>query len=100
MVTRVSRFGGDWWVVPKRLIYIVIVLSILGVIAGGAGVYVWVYVNPFKGAPTDTASPMPVSTVSGRSCASIGSSSRPAAPARVGRGGGTGSVQGRVSRRA
>lgn len=56
MGTQTSRFDFDWWAVPKRLIYTVIVLLVLGVIAAGAGLYVWVYGNPFKGAPADAAS--------------------------------------------
>ncbi|HEV2706930.1 MAG TPA: hypothetical protein VGV59_13455, partial [Pyrinomonadaceae bacterium] len=56
MGTRTSRFDLDWWIVPKRLIYIVVALLIFGVVAGGAGVYLWVHGNPFKGAPLDPAS--------------------------------------------
>jgi hypothetical protein len=51
MVTKVSRFDTDWWVVQKRLIYIVSALLGVSLLAGGAGLYVWVYGNPFKGAP-------------------------------------------------
>jgi hypothetical protein len=56
MGTRTSRFDLDWWIVPKRLIYIVVALLIFGVVAGGAGVYLWVHGNPFKGAPVDSDS--------------------------------------------
>ena len=56
MVTRVSRFDLDWWVVQKKLIYVLVILLSLSVIAGGAGLYVWIYGNPFKGAPADAGS--------------------------------------------
>jgi len=50
MVTRISRFDADWWVVQKRLIYVVVIIASLAVVAGGCGLYVWLYGNPFKGA--------------------------------------------------
>src|SRR5256714_10848960 len=56
MATRVSRFDLDWWVVQKKLIYVLVILLSLSVIAGGAGLYVWIYGNPFKGAPADAGS--------------------------------------------
>lgn len=57
MVTRVSRFDVEWWVVQKRLIYIVVLLISLSLLASGAGVYVWLYGNPFKGVASDIGSP-------------------------------------------
>jgi hypothetical protein len=57
MVTRVSRFDADWWIVQKRFIYIAVILGALGVVAGCAGLYVWLYGNPFKGAPAAEGSP-------------------------------------------
>lgn len=51
MVTRVSRFDADWWIVQKRFIYIVVIIASLAVVAGGCGLYVWRYGSPFKGAP-------------------------------------------------
>src|SRR5438874_9820671 len=56
MVTRVSRFDLDWWVVQKKLIYVLVILLSLCVVAGGVGLYVWIYGNPFKGAPADAGS--------------------------------------------
>src|SRR5215212_9731635 len=50
MVTRVSRYDRDWWVVQKRLIYIAVIIASLAVVAGGVSLYVYVYGNPFKGA--------------------------------------------------
>jgi hypothetical protein len=49
MVTRVSRFDSDWWVVQKRFIYLAIILACLALVAGCAGLYVYLYGNPFKG---------------------------------------------------
>jgi hypothetical protein len=58
MVTKVSRFDTDWWVVQKRLIYVAVIIASLAVVAGGASLYVWLYGNPFKGAPAaESASP-------------------------------------------
>ena len=56
MVTRVSRFDNEWWVVQKRFIYIVIILAGLALFAGSAGLYVWLYGNPFKGVAADSNS--------------------------------------------
>lgn len=49
MDTKVSnRFDLEWWSVPKRLIYMGVALAVFSLAAGGAGVYLWVYGNPFK----------------------------------------------------
>ncbi|HLM58446.1 MAG TPA: fibronectin type III domain-containing protein [Pyrinomonadaceae bacterium] len=52
MTTRVSRFDLDWWVVQKRFVYAAIFFGGLLLLAGAAGLYVWAYGNPFRGAPT------------------------------------------------
>jgi hypothetical protein len=57
MVTRVSRFAGDWWVVQKRLIYVAVIILSLAVFAGGASAYVYLYGNPFKGAAEAESAP-------------------------------------------
>ena len=57
MVTRVSRFDGDWWIVQKRFIYIAVFVASLAVIAGGASLYVWAYGNPFKGSADAEGAP-------------------------------------------
>ena len=57
MVTRVSRFDADWWIVQKRFIYVAVIVASLAVVAGGAGLYVWVYGNPFKGAAEAEGAP-------------------------------------------
>src|ERR1044071_1069745 len=49
MVTRISRFDADWWVVQKRFIYIAIILACLAVVGGCVGLYVYLYGNPFEG---------------------------------------------------
>src|ERR1044071_7179654 len=53
MVTRISRFDADWWVVQKRFIYIAIILACLAVVGGCVGLYVYLYGNPFKGVAAD-----------------------------------------------
>ena len=57
MVTRVSRFDADWWVVQKRLIYIIAIAAALALMAAGAGLYVWAYGLPFKGAAEEAGAP-------------------------------------------
>ena len=57
MTTKTSRFDYEWLIVPKRLIYIVIILISLSLIAGGVGVYVWFHGNPFKSAAGETGAP-------------------------------------------
>jgi hypothetical protein len=57
MVTRVSRFDADWWIVQKRFIYIAAFVALLALVAGAAGAYVWVYGNPFKGVAADIGAP-------------------------------------------
>src|SRR5687768_15682396 len=57
MVTRVSRFDGDWWVVQKRFIYVAVIIASLVVTASGVGLYVWAYGNPFKGAAEAEGAP-------------------------------------------
>ncbi|MBA3240469.1 MAG: FecR domain-containing protein [Acidobacteria bacterium] len=58
MDTKVSRFKDlDWWIVPKRLIYIVAAIIALSLVAGGAGVYLWIHGNPFKGDAAEAGAP-------------------------------------------
>ncbi|HWW75997.1 MAG TPA: hypothetical protein VNZ44_11395 [Pyrinomonadaceae bacterium] len=57
MVTRVSRFDADWWIVQKRFIYIAVFLLALALLAGGVSLYVWFYGNPFKGVAADIGTP-------------------------------------------
>ena len=52
-----ARFYLDWWVVQKRVIYLLVTILTLSVVAAGAALYVWKYGNPFKnvGVVTDTS---------------------------------------------
>jgi hypothetical protein len=57
MATKNGRFDMDWWVVQKRLIYIIIGALVFVVLAGGAGLYIWKYGNPFASTKTTTDAP-------------------------------------------
>jgi len=48
MSTKTGRYVYDWWVVEKRMLYLLIALVILCGLAGGAALYVWRYGNPLK----------------------------------------------------
>jgi hypothetical protein len=45
---RTSRFAFDWWIIQKRLVYLIIAILAFCGLAAGAAVYVWKYGNPFK----------------------------------------------------
>ncbi|HYJ47702.1 MAG TPA: FecR domain-containing protein [Pyrinomonadaceae bacterium] len=57
MTSKNSRFDLDWWVVQKRQIYIIVSLVVFALLAGGAGLYVWKYGNPFSSPKTTTDAP-------------------------------------------
>ena len=57
IVSKGSRFEVEWLVLSKRMIYAGAFAALLLVAAAGAGVYVWVYGNPFK--KTDAESDAP-----------------------------------------
>lgn len=57
MSNRASRFDLEWWIISKRLIYFITTLIVLSVIIGGAGLYVWLYGNPFKSAEQTVQTP-------------------------------------------
>lgn len=57
MNTKSSRFDVEWWVVSKRVIYALIALLLVVIVAGGFGVYSWVYGNPFKSGATEIHAP-------------------------------------------
>lgn len=57
MVTRLSRFDGDWWIVQKRFIYIAVIIASLVVAAGTLSLYVYLYGNPFKSAAEAEGAP-------------------------------------------
>lgn len=57
MTNKPARFHLEWWVIQKRIIYIIITLLTLSVVAAGCALYVWKYGNPFKnvGVATDAS---------------------------------------------
>jgi hypothetical protein len=57
MTSKHGRFDLDWWVVQKRLIYIIIGTLIFAALAGGIGLYLWNYGNPFASPKTTTDVP-------------------------------------------
>src|SRR5918911_3106277 len=57
MSMRISRFDLEWWAVSKRVLYLIVTLAFLALLAGGAGLYVWLYGNPFKGVATVSTQP-------------------------------------------
>jgi hypothetical protein len=48
MVTKAGHFDFEWWVVQKRVVYIMAVVLGLSAVVGAAGLYVWKYGNPLK----------------------------------------------------
>lgn len=52
MVTRTRRFVFDWWVVQKRVVYLLLAIIILCGLAVGGALYVWKYGNPLKNVGT------------------------------------------------
>ena len=57
MSTKSSRFDLEWWVVSKRMIYLLVALLVVALAASGIGVYSWLYGNPFKGGATEAHAP-------------------------------------------
>jgi len=48
VANRISRFAFDWWIVQKRLVYLVVAIFFVCAMGVGAAVYVKIYGNPFK----------------------------------------------------
>jgi hypothetical protein len=48
MSEKTGRFVFDWWVIQKRVVYLLIAFAILCALAGGGALYVWIYGNPLK----------------------------------------------------
>ena len=48
MITKTRRFVFDWWVVQKRVVYLLIAIVALCGLAAGGALYVWKYGNPLK----------------------------------------------------
>lgn len=57
MTTKTSRFVFDWWVVQKRIVYLIIALILLSGLAAGAALYVWKYGNPLRNVGTGIKMP-------------------------------------------
>jgi hypothetical protein len=52
MITKTRRFVFDWWVVQKRVVYLLVTVVILCGLAGGSALYVWKYGNPLRNVGT------------------------------------------------
>jgi hypothetical protein len=48
MATKTGRFVFDWWVIEKRVVYMLVALVVVCLLAAGGTVYVWKYGNPLK----------------------------------------------------
>jgi hypothetical protein len=48
MATKTRNFAFDWWVIQKRIVYLIIAVLVLCGLAGGAVLYVWKFGNPLK----------------------------------------------------
>ena len=57
MITKTRRFVFDWWVVQKRVIYLLVAIFILCGLAAGAALYVWKYGNPLRNVGTGLKQP-------------------------------------------
>jgi hypothetical protein len=57
MAKKTSRFVFDWWVVQKRIVYLIILIIALCGLAGGGALYVWKYGNPLRNVGTGTKLP-------------------------------------------
>jgi hypothetical protein len=57
MITKTRRFVFDWWVVQKRIVYLIVALLVLSGLAAGGALYVWKYGNPLKNVGTGTKLP-------------------------------------------
>jgi hypothetical protein len=57
MPTKNNGLGLEWWVIQKRMIYLIITILILCGLAGGAALYVWKYGNPLKNVGTNVRQP-------------------------------------------
>jgi hypothetical protein len=52
MATKSSRFVFDWWVIQKRIVYLIVALLAVSAVAGGAALYVWKFGNPLANVGT------------------------------------------------
>jgi hypothetical protein len=56
-MSKTRHFVFDWWVVQKRVIYLLVTLAIVCVLAAGSGLYVWKYGNPLRNIDTSLKPP-------------------------------------------
>jgi hypothetical protein len=52
MITKTRRFVFDWWVVQKRIVYLVVAIVVLCGLAAASALYVWKYGNPLSNVGT------------------------------------------------
>lgn len=52
MSKKKRRFDFDWWVVQKRVIYLVVAIFLVCGLAAGGALYVWKYGNPLRNVGT------------------------------------------------
>ena len=52
MITKTRRFVFDWWVIQKRVVYLLVAFLILCALAAGGALYVWKYGNPLRNVGT------------------------------------------------
>jgi len=57
MQSKQTRFDLEWWVIPKRVIYLIIGLLILACVTAGVSLYVWKYGNPLNRVGTQVQAP-------------------------------------------
>ena len=57
MSTKTRRFVFDWWVIEKRVVYLLVAFLILCGLAGGGALYVWKFGNPLKNVGTGVKPP-------------------------------------------
>lgn len=48
MPIKTSRFDFEWWIIQKRMIYLLVAILIMCGLAAGGALYVWKYGNPLK----------------------------------------------------
>jgi len=57
MSKKTRRFSFDWWVIQKRVIYILVAILVLCVLAAGSAIYVYKFGNPLRNVGTNLKSP-------------------------------------------
>jgi len=57
MTNKSNRFAFDWWVVQKRILYLLIAMVLLCGLAAGGALYVWKYGNPLRSVGTGAKAP-------------------------------------------